>query len=78
MTKWLLYVRYNLSGLKVYSVETDDIYHCIGVLYCTSIEQIDRADYVISTEKREQYWKEQNIEIIERNDLHFKRRNYAT
>ena len=74
MKKWLLYVRYNLSGLFVYSVETDDILHCLGALYYTSFEKIDRATVVPYTDRREQFWHDQNKTIIEYNDLHYKKK----
>lgn len=74
MKKWLLYVRYNLSGLVVYSVETDDILHCIGALYYTSFEKIERVTAVPFTDRREQFWHEQNKNIIEYNDLHYKKK----
>lgn len=69
MKKWLLYVRYNLSGLKVYSVETDDLFRCIGHLYSTSIEKIDRVDYVLDNPARRELWAANGTEIFERNDL---------
>ena len=50
MKKYKLYIRkYNIM-LNDYTtiekvVETDDIYHEIGYIYCTSIEHIKRIDY---------------------------------
>lgn len=72
--KWLLCVRYNLSGLKIYSVETDDLFRCIGHLYSTSIEKIDRVDYVRDSEIKKDFWATKwGYEIIERNDLNTKK-----
>lgn len=78
MEKWLLYVRYNLSGLRVFSVETDDILHCIGALYYTSLERIDRVSVVPYTEGRVRFWNDNNVEIIERNVLHKVRKDVST
>lgn len=47
---WILYVnRYNIiaNDYKVYKykVFTNDIYHVIGYMYCTTIEDIKRVSY---------------------------------
>lgn len=46
----LFICQYNLSinDYKVYEkiVKTNDIYHEIGYLYCTSLARIKRIDYV--------------------------------
>lgn len=44
MKTYKLFIRY-WDGLKVDIIKTDDIYHYIGKLYCTSIEKIERVDY---------------------------------
>lgn len=51
MKKYKLYIRkYNLFKNDYITeekiVETNDLYHEIGYLYCTSIEHIKRIDYV--------------------------------
>lgn len=63
MKKWLLYVRYSLTGLVVYEVTTSDLYHDIGVLICTSIEHIQRIDYKEYNERSVNFWNEQGITI---------------
>lgn len=61
---YLIYVRYALSGLRIYKIETNDIYHIIGKLYCNSIERIERVDYNIYTENRYQFWKNADFNIV--------------
>lgn len=63
MKKYLLKVRYALSGLRVYEVETDNIYRIIGKICCTSLERIDRIDYSQFTLERVQYWIDEGFEI---------------
>lgn len=65
MKKYLLYVRYALSGLKVYKVETDNVYRIIGKIYCSSLEGIDRIDYSRYTPQKERFWLADNFEINE-------------
>lgn len=65
MKKYLLYVRYSLSGLSVYSVETDDIFHVIGKMHYCSTELIKFFSFVEDTQSRREFWKEQNVEIRE-------------
>lgn len=63
MKKYLLKVRYALSGLRVYEVETDNIYRIIGKMICTSMEHIDRIDFSQYTLERLQYWIDYGFEI---------------
>ena len=56
LKKYKLFIRrYNLLAddyiLEEKVVETDDIYHEIGYIYCTSIEAIKRIDYYEIKEK---------------------------
>lgn len=65
MKKYLLAVRYALSGLRVYEVETDNIYRIIGKMICTSIEHIVRIDYSQFTLEALQYLMDMGFEINE-------------
>lgn len=65
MKKYLLYVRYSLSGLSVYFVETDDIFHVIGKAHYCSDELIKFFNFVEDAPVRREFWKEQNVEIRE-------------
>lgn len=51
MKKYKLYIkRYNFLKNDYETIEieilTDDIYHEIGYIYCTSLEHIKRIDYI--------------------------------
>lgn len=51
MKKYKLFIkRYNIIKNDYITeeriVETYDIYHTIGYIYCTSLEQIKRIDYI--------------------------------
>ena len=63
MKEYLVIVRYALSGVFVYKVQTDNIYRIIGKFYCTSIERIDRIDYSRYTSKKATFWKKEGYEI---------------
>lgn len=68
MKEYLLYVRkYSPFGkdyeLIVYRVKTDNIYRIIGKMYCTSLEHIDRIDYVKNDKCHEDFWNERDIKI---------------
>ena len=63
MKKYLLKVRYALSGMRVYEVETDNIYRIIGKMICTSMEHIERIDYSRFTLERLQYWIDEGFKI---------------
>lgn len=39
-----LFVRY-WYGVRVYIIETDDLYHYVGKLFLSSINHIERIDY---------------------------------
>lgn len=65
MKKYLLYVRYSLSGLAVYAVKTDDIFHVSGRAHYCSDEHIKTFYFVEDTPVRREFWKEQNVEIRE-------------
>lgn len=54
-----------MSGLRVYEVETDNIYRIIGKMYCTSMEHIERIDFSQFTLERLQYWIDEGFEIKE-------------
>ena len=69
MKEYLVYVRYALSGLFVYKVQTDNIYRIIGKIYCTSIEHIDRVDYSRFTPARELFWKKEGYKIRDYKEL---------
>ena len=67
----IYYTKYNIIAndyipyIKV--VFTDDIYHEVGKLVCTSIEKIDRISYTqprASIEACEQYWLEAGYEKL--------------
>lgn len=64
MKKYLIYVRYDISGNAVYEVETDDIFHVIGRMHYYSMERIDYFQFVDDEQFRRDYWKEQNVKII--------------
>lgn len=63
MVKYLLYIRYALSGQKVYEVETSDIYHVIGRAFCCSIEKIEWVNFVIDESIHREFWAEEGITI---------------
>ncbi len=63
MKEYLVKVRYALSGLKVYKVETDNIYRIVGKIYCTSIEHIKRIDYSTYTPENEQFWVDEGYKV---------------
>lgn len=63
MKEYLVTVRYALSGLFIYKVKTDNIYRIIGKIHCTSIEHIDRVDYLRFTPEKERIWKDLGYEI---------------
>lgn len=63
MKKYILKVRYALSGLRVYEVETDNIYRIIGKMICTSMEHIERIDYSRFTLERLQYYIDEGFKI---------------
>ena len=63
MKKYLLNVRHALPGLRVYEVETDNIYRIIGKMICTSMEHIERIDYSRFTLERLQYWIDEGFKI---------------
>ena len=52
-----------MSGLRVYEVETDNIYRIIGKMICTSMEHIERIDYSRFTLERLQYWIDEGFKI---------------
>lgn len=52
-----------MSGLRVYEVETDNIYRIIGKMICTSMEHIERINYSRFTLERLQYWIDEGFEI---------------
>lgn len=58
-------MRCALSGLRVYEVETDNIYRIIGKMICTSMEHIVRIDFSQFTLERLQYWIDEGFEINE-------------
>lgn len=50
MKRYKLFIRkYNIFSndydVIVKIVDTDDIYHEVGYIYCTSLEDIERIDY---------------------------------
>lgn len=58
MEKYRLYIRqYDITTndykVREEIVETNDIYHTIGKMYCSSITEIKRIDYQRIDEKRE-------------------------
>lgn len=61
--RYLIYVRTSISGLHVFEVETDDLYHVVGVLVLESIEHIERIDYNEYTEARALFWVQQGYNI---------------
>lgn len=63
MREYLLKVRYELSGLRVYRVKTDNIYRIVGKFYCTSLEHISRIDYSRYTSEREVFWINKGFKI---------------
>lgn len=65
MKDYLFYVLYSLSGLMVYHCKTDDAFHTMGEIHYRSLERIDRMTYAEQTQKRLDFWKEQNQTIYE-------------
>lgn len=68
MKTFLLYVRkYDISinntKLIVYKIETDSIYRIIGKMYSTSIEKIERIDYILWTKEKESFWNERGVTV---------------
>ena len=63
MKEYLVKVRYDLSGLVIYKVKTDNIYRIIGKIHCTSIEHIDRVDYSRCIPEREKFWVDKGYKI---------------
>ena len=67
MTRYnIYYTKYNILArdyipyIKV--VYTDDIYHEVGKIICTSMEKIERISYtkpMVSEEECERYWAEE-------------------
>lgn len=56
MKKYKLFIsKYNImkNDYEVIEqiVETDDIYHVIGYIYCTTLEEIKRIDYCKVSDK---------------------------
>ena len=52
--KYLLYVKYNLSGFAVYEVETDDIFHVMGrAMYCSDEKSVDDLYYLPASDVEE-------------------------
>ncbi len=67
---YIMRVRYALRGLRIYKIETTDIYHIIGKLYCNSIEHIERIDYSIYTENKDIFWRNLGYKIETENPTH--------
>lgn len=70
MKKYLLYIRRysiltNTYRLYVYRVGTDNVYRIIGKIVVTSLEQIKRVSYTRWSEAKENYWKEQGVEVVD-------------
>lgn len=57
MKEYLIYVNYSLSGLCIYKVTTQDIFHDIGVLMYCSSEMVKFFTFVECTSGRLEYWK---------------------
>ena len=69
MKTYFLYVRKysiltNDYELYVYKVTTDNVYRIIGKIVVTTMEQIERIDYCLWSEEKEQFWLDRNKEII--------------
>lgn len=62
---YLFYVRFALSGLKVYHCKTDDPLHTMGEMHYRTIERIERMTYIDDKPFRREFWKEQNQTIYE-------------
>lgn len=56
--KYLLYIRYSLSGLSVYEAETEDIFHVIGKAHYCAPEQITWFQFVKDEQFRRDFWKD--------------------
>lgn len=65
MKEYLLKVGYELSGLRVYKVKTDNVYRIIGKIYCTSLEHINRIDYSRWSVEREVFWINEGFKVTE-------------
>lgn len=63
MKTYLVKVRYALTGLLVYKVETEDLYHDVGKLVLRSIEKIEDIRYSDWTQEREDFWIENGYTI---------------
>lgn len=56
--RYLVKIRYALSGLIVVDLTTNNLYEWVGRLCLSSLERIERIDYSIYTEDRYNFWKE--------------------
>lgn len=65
MREYIFKVRYELSGLRVYKVKTDNVYRIIGKIYCTTLEHINRIDYSRWSTEREAFWIDKGFNITE-------------
>lgn len=65
MKEYLIYVNYSLSGLCIYKVTTQDIFHDIGVMMYCAPEAVKFFTFVESTSERLEYWKKQNKTIYD-------------
>ena len=54
MKTYKLFIQY-WFGLREKIVRTNDIYHEIGKLYCTSLNKIERIDYKEIEERSKKY-----------------------
>ncbi len=67
--KYLLYVTFVFSEIKVYEVDTDDILHTIGEFYFRSMVTIKHLIYVKiensqMLEEKKDFWKKNDVLIF--------------
>lgn len=66
--KYLFYVRFSLSGLKAFEVETPDPLHTMGEIVYRSIEHIERITFKEDNPASREYLNENNIKVWEWRD----------
>ena len=76
MKDYLFYVRYNLSGLRVYHCKTDDPFHVMGEMMYRCPEHIDKLQFVEQTDRKLEFWKDNGIKVWEWKNKYDKENNY--
>lgn len=63
MMDYLFYVRFNLSGLRIYHCRTNDPFHVMGEMHYRCDEHIDRLTFTEMTDDKLKYWSEQGYKL---------------